>query len=84
MSKKTAPTRPDYNGPSMPGFIRHESRICFGIDYFDSEDAAQAAVKAVRAAGLTYNSGFFDKMPCGRASQFDHVVDGRKLYAVTC
>lgn len=84
MRKKTTPSRPHYSGQAMPGFVKHDSRICFGIDWFDSLEAAQAAHEAVQAAGRTYNGGWFDGMPCGRNSGFDYEVDGRKLYAVTC
>ena len=84
MRKGNTFTRPHYSGSGMPGFVRHDSRICFGIDYFDSEENAQAAHVAVRASGRTYNGGWFDGMPCGRDTGFDYVNDGQKFYAVTC
>ena len=76
-------TKPLYQGTKMPGHVLRNHRICFGIDYFDSLEAAQAAHEAVRAAGRTYNGGWFDGMPCGRDAAFDYVNEGRKLYAVT-
>ena len=84
MRKKIVPTRPHYSGSSMPGFVKHDSRICFGIDWFDTLEAAQAAHAAVQAAGRTYNGGWFDGMPCGRNTGFDSEHEGRKIYAVTC
>jgi hypothetical protein len=68
-----------------PTRVKHDSRICFGIDYFATEAEAEAAAAIVRERGDTYNGGYFDGMPCGRDSGFDHVDSdtGKKLYAVT-
>lgn len=68
-----------------PTRVKHDSRICFGIDYFATKAEAEAAAAIVRKRGDTYNGGFFDGMPCGRDSGFDHADPdtGKKLYAVT-
>lgn len=76
-------TPPLYRGTKMPGHVSRSNRICFGVDYFDSPEAARAAHEAVRAAGRTYNGGWMDGAPCGRNPGFDYESEGRKLYAVT-
>lgn len=70
---------------NYPTRVKHDSRICFGIDYFASEADAKAAAAIVRKRGDTYNGGFLDGMPCGRDSGFDHIDrdTGEKVYAVT-
>ena len=49
MSKKVS--KPFYWGEKLPGYVKHESRICFGIDFFDSEEASEKAQE--RCALLT-------------------------------
>lgn len=66
-----------------PKPVDSEQRICFGIKWFATKAEADDYAKQVRAAGLTYNGGYFDGMPCGRNESFDRVVDGKKQYAVT-
>ena len=61
-----------------------DSRICFGIKFYDSEEKAEAYAKVVRMQGDAYNGGWFHGMACGRDTSFDYVrKDGVKLYAVT-
>ena len=67
----------------VPVPVLHDSRICFGINYFATESEATEYAKIVRRRGDTYKGGFFDGMPCGRATEFDTVKNGKKLYAVT-
>lgn len=62
-----------------PTAVKVESRICFGISYFATEEEAESYAASVRRRGVTYNGGFLDGTPCGRAPHFDH--DG--LFAVT-
>ena len=64
--------------------VKHDSRICFGLEYYATEEEAEKRAKQVRKLGYTYNGGFFDGMPCGREKQFDHddPKHGR-LYAVS-
>ena len=62
--------------------VRQEGRICFGLAWFDDEQLAIEAGKAVREAGYTVNGGYFHGMPCDRAPEFDSEKDGVKLYAV--
>lgn len=68
----------------LPTPIKSESRICFGIAYFATEQDATRYAAHVRQRGDTYNGGYFDGMPCGRDQAFDHTdaTHGR-LYAVT-
>ncbi len=68
----------------MPAHTHYDSRICFGILYFDTPAKANKAARIVQARGDTYNGGWFHGMACGRATQFDY-VDPKlgKLYAVT-
>lgn len=65
--------------------VKHDSRICFGIAYFATEEDADAYAAVVKEQGLTYNGGWFHGMPCGRDKAFDHVdkETGQQLYAVT-
>jgi len=69
---------------TLPTAAKQDSRICFGILYFTSEDDANVYAAHVKAQGFTYNGGWFDGMPCGRDKSFDHVDDTLgQLYAVT-
>ena len=67
---------------TVPVPVKYDSRICFGIAYFTSEQDAQAYAKAT--AGRTYNGGWFHGMATGRETNWDHVdpVLG-PLFAVT-
>jgi hypothetical protein len=63
-----------------PTPVRHESRICFGIDWYATEAEAMEADRLGREAGNTYNGGFYHGMACGRDKTWDK--DG--MFAVTC
>jgi hypothetical protein len=71
---------------ALPTPVKTDSRICFGIKYFASEEEASRYAEWVKARELTYNGGFYHGMPCGRETVWDHIdkATGRKLYAVTC
>lgn len=56
-----------------------DSRSCFGIEYYDSEDKALYATLLTKLMGNTYNGGFFHGMPCGREKSFDYVVTQEHL-----
>lgn len=58
--------------------VKIESRICFGIAYFNSPEDAVAWAKDHPG---TYNGGFFDGSPTGRDSTWDKPEEG--LYAAT-
>ena len=66
--------------------IKTDVRICFAIEFFDTEEEASRYHDHVRKEGWTYNGGFFDGKPCGREERFDHFDAelGKQLYAVTC
>lgn len=68
---------------SIPKPVYHDSRICFGINFFESESEANAYAEIVQKRGDTYNGGYFHGMACGREPERDMVMDGRKLFAVT-
>ena len=51
-----------------------DSRICFGIEFYDSEEKAFYATLVTQLQGNTYNGGWFHGMACGRDSSFDYVV----------
>lgn len=65
--------------------VRTESRICFGLAWFDDAQLAEEAAQAIMARGDRYNGGYYHGMPCGRAPTFDYFDPdtGRRLYAVT-
>lgn len=69
---------------NLPDAVKHDSRICFGINFYRTEEDAQRAARVVQARRQTYNGGFFDGMACGREPHRDYVdpVLG-KLFAVT-
>lgn len=83
--------------PELPKAVRMDSRICFGIYWFLSEEDAQAYAAYIRSRGDTYNGGWFHGMACGRDKSFDYAVPadeklsdgepvlpvGTLLYAVT-
>lgn len=51
-----------------------DSRICFGIHFYDSEEKAGYATLITQLQGNTYNGGWFHGMACGRDKSFDYVV----------
>ncbi len=84
---KQAPDVPYYwpKGAQPPqGRFQYDPRICFGIIYFDVEADAERCDEAVRAAGCTYNGGFFHGHLCGREESRDYTDDaGVRWHAVT-
>lgn len=70
---------------AAPVPVKQDGRICFGIDYYATEEDAQVAAAIVREQGRTYNGGYFHGMPCGREEHRDYVdpETGKKLFAVT-
>lgn len=63
---------------------RIDSRTCFAIAYFATEEEAISFGKHVAAKGETYWGGFYHGMPCGRAKSWDVTSqDGTTLYAAT-
>ena len=67
----------EFNGEA---YVKLEQRNCFGIVWFDSEEAAE---RAERKDCGSYNSGYFDGMPGGRTKRYDRMIDDVKCYAVT-
>lgn len=51
-----------------------DSRICFGIHFYDTEEKAYYATLITKVQGNTYNGGWFHGMACGRDTSFDYVV----------
>lgn len=56
-----------------------DSRICFGIHFYDSEEKARYATLITKVQGNTYNGGWFHGMPCGRDTSFDYIVTQEHL-----
>lgn len=56
-----------------------DSRICFGIHFYDSEEKARIATLITQMQGNTYNGGWFHGMPCGRDTSFDYIVTQKHL-----
>jgi hypothetical protein len=56
-----------------------DSRICFGIHFYDSEEKAHYATLITKVQGNTYNGGWFHGMACGRDTSFDYVVTQEHL-----
>ena len=68
----------------VPKPDKMEQRICFGISWFKSLDAAMAYHRYVVEQGYTYNGGWYHGMPCGRDSNFDYFdKELGQLFAVT-
>lgn len=81
MAKLTKAERGVWKGPDP---VKHDGRICFGIDFFTDEAVADAYGKFVQERGDTYNGGFYHGMACGRDTTFDYVDQKLgKLFAVT-
>jgi hypothetical protein len=51
-----------------------DSRICFGIHFYDTEEKARYATLITQVQGNTYNGGWFHGMACGRDTSFDYIV----------
>jgi hypothetical protein len=56
-----------------------DSRICFGIEFYDSEEKAGYATLITKLQGNTYNGGWFHGMACGRDTSFDYEVKQEHL-----
>lgn len=56
---------------NFPNAIERDSRICFGIVWFATEEEADAAHQKVRERRERYNGGWMDGLPCGRDSSYD-------------
>lgn len=56
-----------------------DSRICFGIHFYDSEEKARYATLITQVQGNTYNGGWFHGMACGRDTSFDYIVTQEHL-----
>jgi hypothetical protein len=71
-------------GAALPVPVKRDSRICFGISFFASEEDADRYGAHVRERGDTYNGGWSHGAACGRDSSFDYddAQHGR-LFAVT-
>lgn len=64
--------------------VKRDSRTCFGISWFATEEEADEYAKSVREQGITYNGGFMHGLPCGRDTAFDYVdTEHGRLFAVT-
>ena len=64
--------------------VEMDSRICFGIHYFDSEVKAKAYAEVVSRRGDAYNGGYNHGRGCGRDESWDYTNKaGVKLFAVT-
>lgn len=63
-------------------YSHRDSRICFGVIWYTTEEAADRACSKVTG---TYNGGMFDGMPCGRRSDWDYTNKdtGQRYFAVT-
>lgn len=71
---------PDTDYPTP---IFRSSRICFGIDYFATEEEAEIAAEIVTKRGDRINGGYYDGALCGRDIGFDTFMNEAKIYAVT-
>lgn len=63
-------------------FSHRDSRICFGVVYYTTEEAANRAGSKVTG---TYNGGMFHGYACGRRSDLDYTdkATEQKYFAVT-
>lgn len=63
--------------------VKRDSRICFGVDYYHTEEEAEFRGQEVYESGATINGGWMHGSPCGRARWLDH-EDPKlgKVYAV--
>ena len=71
-------------GGPIPHAAKRDSRICFGIAFFKTEEEADRYAKFMGVSGRTYNGGYFHGTSCGREKDRD-IVDAElgQLYAVT-
>ena len=61
--------------------IDHDSRISFGITYFDNQADANEYSDVVKALGITYNGGFYHGMICGRDKGHDKYENRKWTYS---
>ena len=62
-----------------PTPVRSESRICFGLEWYATEEEAETASAIARERDERYNGGYSHGMLCGRDASFDSAG----LFAVT-
>ncbi len=68
----------------LPTPVKTDSRICFAIYYFKTEEEAEQYNEYVQERGFTYNGGFYHGRPCGRDTSWDYEdKELGPLYAVT-
>jgi hypothetical protein len=80
----TSTTKKPFTG-SLPNAVKYSGRGAMGIEYFETEEDAEAAARIVTERGDKYHGGWYHGEPCGRESDRDYVdkETGKKLYAVT-
>ncbi len=57
---------------TLPTPVKRDSRSCFSIVWFKTEEEALQYHKHVQEAGFTYNGGFYHGQLCGRDRSFDY------------
>lgn len=64
--------------------VKRDSRTCFGLAWYLTEEEAIEEGRKAREAGHTVNGGWLDGMACDRASEFDYDDPemGCRLYAI--
>lgn len=72
-------------GDALPKPVKVDSRTCFGISYYATEEDAERVGAYIAKRGDTYNGGWYHGMPCGRDASWDYTnkETNQKLYAVT-
>jgi len=58
---------------------KRDSRICFGLVWFKTEEEANEYSQIIHELGITFNGGMFHGIPCGRVSEFD-IKEGEYKY----
>jgi len=82
MAARKAARKPAAQAEPVP--VKTDSRICFGIAWFASEEEANRYSQIVHKRGDTYNGGWYHGMACGRDRGFDYKDEQHgQLYAVT-
>jgi hypothetical protein len=66
------------------GLAKYQSGNATAVWFFKEEADADAFAASVKAAGATYNGGYFHGKPCGREKERDHTDQhGVRWFAVT-
>jgi len=68
----------------VPEPVKSEQRICFGLAWHATEEAAELHAEHNLRHGIEVNGGYFHGMPCVRSKEFDVKAAGDQVALFAC